>query len=145
MQRWARNIPMPEPHLIALGVGIIAEAIAGWTIPVPSWLRLAGPCLVGGGLGWAAWATWVSRDTYVADPDRLIRSGPYALGRNPMYVGWTVAYVGVGLALASGWLLLLLPGVLLFTHIAVRREESLLRERFGPAYDVYTASIRRYV
>jgi len=145
MQRWVRNIPLPEPHLIALGVGITAQAIAGWTISVPSWLRLAGLGLVAGGPAWAAWATWVSRDTYVADPDRLISSGPYALGRNPMYVGWSLAYVGIGLALASGWLLLLLPAVLLFTHVAVRREESLLRERFGQSYDLYATSIRRYV
>jgi len=145
MQRQARNIPLPEPHLIALGVGLVADALVAWTISVPSWLRPAGLCLVGGGLAWAAWATWVSGDTRLADPDRLIRTGPYAVGRNPMYVGWTVAYLGVGLALASVWLVLLLPGVLLFTHIAVRREERLLRERFGPAYAAYAASIRRYV
>ena len=145
MQRWVRNIPLPEPHLIALGVGIAADVFVGWSLSMPSWLRLAGLCLVGAGLAWAAWATWVSRDTYVADPDRLISSGPYAVGRNPMYVGWTAAYLGVGLALANVWLLLLLPGVMLFTHIAVRREESLLRKRFGPAYAAYAASIRRYV
>jgi protein-S-isoprenylcysteine O-methyltransferase Ste14 len=138
-------MPLPEPHLIALGVGLTAQAILGWTISVPLWLRLAGLGLVGGGLAWAGWATWVARDTYVADPDRLISSGPYALGRNPMYVGWTVAYVGIGLASASVWLLLLLPVVLLVTHVGVRREESVLRERFGPSYDAYKTSIRRYV
>ena len=112
---------------------------------MPSWLRMAGLCLAGGGLAWATWAAWVSGDTLLADPDRPIRGGPYAVGRNPMYVGWTVAYLGVGLALASVWLVLLLPGVLLFTHIAVRREERLLGERFGPAYAAYAASVRRYV
>jgi protein-S-isoprenylcysteine O-methyltransferase Ste14 len=145
MQRWARNIPVPEPHVIALGVGITAGALSGWTLSMPSWLRLAGLCLAGGGLAWTTWATFVSRETYLADPDRLISGGPYAVGRNPMYVGWTVAYVGVGLALASVWLVLLLPGVLLVTDIAVRREERLLRERFGPAYAAYAASVRRYV
>jgi protein-S-isoprenylcysteine O-methyltransferase Ste14 len=145
MQRWVHNIPLPEPHLIALGVGIAAEVFVGWTVSVPGWLRAAGLCLVGGGLAWVAWATWVSRDTNVANPDRLISNGPYAVGRNPMYVGWTVAYVGVGLALANLWLALLLPGVLLFTHIAVRREERLLRQRFGPAYLAYLAAVRRYV
>ncbi len=62
-----------------------------------------------------------------------------------MYVGWTVSYLGVGMALANAWLILLLPAVLLFTHFAVRREERSLQARFGPAYTAYTETVRRYV
>jgi protein-S-isoprenylcysteine O-methyltransferase Ste14 len=91
------------------------------------------------------WATWVSAGTHLADPDRLVRRGPYAVGRNPMYVGWTLTYAGIGLALASVWLVLLLPAVLVYTHLEVRREEERLRARFGPAYTTYCATTRRYL
>ena len=145
MPRWARNVPLPEPHLFGLAVGIAAGIFAPWTLPVPSWLRVAGLCLVGAGLALVAWATWASVDTHLADPDRVIRRGPYAVSRNPMYVGWTVAYLGVAVALANVWLVVLLPAVLLVTDVAVRREERRLQARFGPAYTDYVTSVRRYV
>ena len=103
MQRWARNVPLPEPHLVA-SRSVSLRTYSRVDVPGAIVVRLAGLCLVGAGLAWAAWATWVSVDTRLADPDRLIRRGPYAVSRNPMYVGWTVAYLGVGLALANVWL-----------------------------------------
>jgi protein-S-isoprenylcysteine O-methyltransferase Ste14 len=142
---WVRNFPLPQAHLIGLGVGIAAGFLSSWTFAVPAWLRLVGGCLAVLGLVWAAWATWASADTHLADPDRVVRRGPYAVGRNPMYVGWTMTYLGIGLALASVWLLLLLPGVLLLTHLEVRREEKRLRDRFGAAYAAYLATTRRYL
>jgi protein-S-isoprenylcysteine O-methyltransferase Ste14 len=48
-------------------------------------------------------------------------------------------------ALASGWLLVLAVGVLLGTHLVVRREERRLLARFGSTYAAYAATVRRYV
>jgi protein-S-isoprenylcysteine O-methyltransferase Ste14 len=98
-----------------------------------------------GGLALAAWATWAAGETDLAVPDRLVARWPYAASRNPMYVGWTLAYLGAAGALASGWLLLLTPGVLLGTHLAVRREERGLLARFGPTYATYATEVRRYL
>jgi protein-S-isoprenylcysteine O-methyltransferase Ste14 len=145
MRPLARNIPLPEPCLIALAVGLAAEWVARWALPVPASLRIAGLCLTIGGMALAAWATWASRDTRLALPDQLIVRGPYAASRNPMYAGWTLAYLGLAGALASGWLLVLVPGVLFGMHIAVRREERRLLARFGPTYAAYAATVRRYV
>ncbi len=145
MPRWLRNVPLPEPHLIGLGAGVIAGVLVPWTFPLPPWQRLAGLSLIGGGLLLAAWATWVSSDADLADPDRLVVSGPYAASRNPMYVGWTLAYVGIALALANVWLALLLPGVLLFMHVVIRREERLLQASFGDEYRTYLTRVRRYL
>jgi protein-S-isoprenylcysteine O-methyltransferase Ste14 len=145
MARWLRNVPLPEPHLIGFGVGLIAGLIHGWTFPAPPWLRLAGLCVAAAGLALAAWAMVVSAGTYLADPDRLVFGGPYAASRNPMYVGWTAAYVGIAIALANIWLVLLLPAVLAFTHFAVRREEKMLQIRFGEGYRVYATRVRRYL
>ena len=43
-----------------------------------------------------------------------------------------------------GWPLLL-PGVLLATHVVVVREERSLEARFGAAYRSYRSSVRRYL
>jgi protein-S-isoprenylcysteine O-methyltransferase Ste14 len=43
------------------------------------------------------------------------------------------------------WPLLLLPGVLLVTHVVVVREEQYLEGRFAAAYRSYKTSVRRYL
>lgn len=145
MRPWLRNIPLPQPHLIALGVGVGLGVLTGWVLRLPSWLWLVDLLLVAAGLALIAWATWASARTHLANPDRLVTTGPYAMGRNPMYVGWTLAYVGIALTLASVWLVLFLPAVLVATHLTVRHEEDRLRARFGSAYTAYAEAVRRYV
>jgi protein-S-isoprenylcysteine O-methyltransferase Ste14 len=140
-----RNAPLPEPHLIGLGAGVIGGVLVPWNLPLPPGLRLAGVCLAGGGLLLAAWATLASSDTKLANPGQLVIRGPYAFSRNPMYVGWTLAYVGVALGIANVWLAVFLPGVLLLTHVVVCREEKLLHARFGAEYGSYITRVRRYL
>jgi protein-S-isoprenylcysteine O-methyltransferase Ste14 len=70
-------------------------------------------------------------------PDQLVDSGPYAFSRNPMYVAWTLGYVGVALVAGTAWPLLLLPAVLVLTHVVVKREERCLERRFGAACQSY--------
>jgi protein-S-isoprenylcysteine O-methyltransferase Ste14 len=62
-----------------------------------------------------------------------------------MYLAWTLVYVGIALAANAAWPLLLLPVVLLVTHIVVLREERSLERRFGPVYRRYKTSVRRYL
>jgi protein-S-isoprenylcysteine O-methyltransferase Ste14 len=78
-------------------------------------------------------------------PDQLVDSGPYAYSRNPMYVAWTLSCVGVALVAGTAWPLLLLPVVLIVTHIVVLQEERNLERRFGAAYQRYKTSVRRYL
>jgi protein-S-isoprenylcysteine O-methyltransferase Ste14 len=143
--RWIRNVPLPEPHLVALGVGVAAGAVRGWDVSVPPLVRFAGLGVVGAGAALVTWATRAAVRTHLAEPDRLVVAGPYAFSRNPMYVGWTLGYVGLGLALMNAWLAALLPAVVVVTHLTVRREESRLRDRFGSRYLAYAADVRRYL
>jgi protein-S-isoprenylcysteine O-methyltransferase Ste14 len=145
MRSQLRNNPLPQPHLIALGVGVGLELLTGWVLPLPSWLRLVGLGMVAAGLALIAWATWASAGTHLTSPDRLVTTGPYAIGRNPMYLGWTLAYLGAASTLAAVWLMLLLPAVLVATHLTVHHEESRLRARFGAAYATYATAVRRWV
>jgi protein-S-isoprenylcysteine O-methyltransferase Ste14 len=98
------------------------------------------------GLGFAAWARvligrfWSGAVTLKAD-HALIRGGPYAWTRHPIYSGLLLALTGTALARDSlgGFLGL----ALLFAGLVVklRQEERLLLEHFGPAYETYRAEV----
>jgi len=97
------------------------------------------------GLLVTAWAVVAARDVDVTSPTKVVTSGPYALSRNPMYLGWTVAYLGIALVARSRWLLILLPALLAYTHGTVLHEERRLETRLGRDYTQYRARVRRYL
>ena len=143
--RWA-NVPLPEAHLVGLGAGFLVQRIAPWTLSRPSWVgQIVGWASVLTGLLLVAWAVRTAADVDLERPNQLVRGGPYAFSRNPMYVAWTLAYVGIALVADAAWPLLLLPVVLVVTHIVIVREERSLERRFGAAYRSYKRSVRRYL
>jgi protein-S-isoprenylcysteine O-methyltransferase Ste14 len=76
----------------------------------------------------------------------LVASGPFAILRNPIYVGNIALWVGFALIARLVWLapvmLLLLA---LEYHAIVRWEERLLESRFGDAYRAYAALVPRWI
>lgn len=77
---------------------------------------------------------------------RLTAAGPYALVRNPLYVGSLLATVGVGLATATLSLtVVLLVAVALYYDRTVRREEAFLIQQFGAPYRAYLAAVPRWL
>jgi protein-S-isoprenylcysteine O-methyltransferase Ste14 len=72
----------------------------------------------------------------------LVRSGPYAVVRHPVYTGLGLHFAGVCLATGNA---LLIAGTLLVSYPAfylrARAEEVLLRERFGPEYEKYAREV----
>lgn len=76
----------------------------------------------------------------------LVTDGPYRLSRNPMYLGMTLAYLGLSLSLGTLWALAFLPVVIVIVDLAViRREESYLEEKYGEEYNAYRRSVRRWI
>ena len=143
--RWG-NVPLPEPHLTGIGAGVLLHVAASWRPPWPEWAGHAcGWPLILAGLWLVAWALRAAAAVDLEQPDRLVLKGPYAFSRNPMYVGWTLVYVGIALAVNTVWPLLLLPVVLAVTQVVVVREERVLESRFGAAYRGYRTSVRRYL
>jgi protein-S-isoprenylcysteine O-methyltransferase Ste14 len=143
--RWG-NIPIPEAHLVGLGTGMLLQALMPWSMPWPARIgHLCGWPLILAGLGLGAWAVREAADVNLGRPDQLVRSGPYALSRNPMYVAWTLGYAGAASVASTAWPLLLLPVVLVATQVVVMREERSLERRFGTAYRSYKTSVRRYL
>jgi protein-S-isoprenylcysteine O-methyltransferase Ste14 len=138
------NVPIPEQHVVPLVVAAVAERVLRVRLPgPPAALRVCGLLLLIAGTTLAGRAWRSARDVRLADPDRLVTTGPYARWRHPMYRAWSLGHVGWALLTRSGWALAgWLPAVL-----AVRREveseEAALRRRFGTAWDWYVEAVPR--
>jgi protein-S-isoprenylcysteine O-methyltransferase Ste14 len=76
----------------------------------------------------------------------LIDTGPFALIRNPLYVGNILLWVGFAVTARLLWLA---PVVVLLLgaeyHAIVKWEESLLASRLGDAYRSYTDRVPRWL
>jgi len=71
----------------------------------------------------------------------VVRIGPYAIVRNPMYSSAAVYFIGMSLALGSYWGLI--PAILTILGLVWRLfdEEKLLAENL-PGYSEYCAKVR---
>lgn len=77
--------------------------------------------------------------------DLAIR-GPYAMVRNPMYLGRYFIVLGFLMLLGQWWILVLYTVVYwYYMDTRVEREEAHLRPIFGPRYDEYCARVRRFM
>jgi protein-S-isoprenylcysteine O-methyltransferase Ste14 len=75
----------------------------------------------------------------------IVTTGVFAWLRNPMYVGGTIALIGLAILLASDWMVVTTLVMALVLHFGVvRREERYLNEKFGKVYRDYCAQVSRY-
>lgn len=141
---WA-NVPVPEPHVVGLLVGLALHRIRPWRLTEHRRAaRAAGWTPTATGLALVGWALRAVGSADVRTPTALVDTGPYAFGRNPMYVGWTLLYGGVGLLLDSAWVALSAIPVLAATHAVVRQEERGLERTFDDYRD-YRRDVPRYL
>jgi len=114
--------------------------LQAWYLPLLAWgylqYRLSGGYrlrLGGGGPG---------MDT---PPERLVTSGPFALCRNPMYLGHVIFLAGLALSLRSWLGAALALGTAVWLQFRVRRDERRLAERFGEPYMQYCSRVKRWI
>ncbi|WP_439579061.1 methyltransferase family protein [Elioraea sp.] len=146
-----------HPPVLYGGALLLALALE-WLVPLaplvawPDGLRHgAASMLMVFGLCIAGWSAWLFHRAGTGIPTwhaarRLVVKGPYAISRNPMYLGVTAAYAGLALALANAWALLLLaPVLVMMDRGVIAREEPYLEARFGQPYRDYSARVRRWL
>jgi protein-S-isoprenylcysteine O-methyltransferase Ste14 len=94
---------------------------------------------------WAVGQIGVISRTRTTRLGPLITSGPFALCRNPLYVGNLLLWAGFTVWSGLLWMLPITLGVfIVYYRSIIRWEETLLTERFGDAYAAYAAETPRW-
>jgi protein-S-isoprenylcysteine O-methyltransferase Ste14 len=76
----------------------------------------------------------------------LVATGIHGWTRNPIYLGFFLVYVGIGVVVRSPWILILtLPLAVVIRYGVVAREEAYLDRRFGHTYRDYKTRVRRWL
>lgn len=114
-----------------------------WQEPVGVWL-LAGMLVLAG----ATVRAWANRhcNYNLRAQNKLATTGPYALMRNPLYIGNGLVILA---AVASSGLIWMVPVTLvwigLIYNLTVLREEPRMLERYGQPYQDYCDRVPRWV
>jgi protein-S-isoprenylcysteine O-methyltransferase Ste14 len=144
------------PPLIFLGF-LAAAAVLEAIMPLPvavahSLARyVAGAVLAAGGFVMIATGTrrFAAAGTNVPPTlptTALVVDGIYRRTRNPLYLGLSLIYLGLGVAAGSLWAIGLLVPLLWVINVGVvKREERYLERKFGDAYRDYKARVRRWI
>ena len=147
------GVIMRPPYLFA-GLAVIAIGLdLVWPWPwIPASMQIMGGgvlIVMAGSLLGAALFCFRHAGTHVETwkpSSALVTDGPYRVTRNPIYVAFLVAFIGLACALDNPWFLILGPVLAAILDVGViRREERYLEARFGEAYRAYCRDVGRWL
>jgi len=107
-----------------------------------SWIVYPGLLATVAGLAFALWSRihlgrYWSGNITIKEGHRVIRTGPYAMVRHPLYTGWLVATFGSALVSGTADAFFGLELVILAFAIKLQREERVLVRELGDEYRRY--------
>ena len=114
-------------------------------LPPDQWLAWSGVALTAMGAAIAIWARYCLGEYWSArvslkEGHRIIRSGPYAFVRHPIYTGMALGMIGTAIVVGE-WRGVLAVALVLAAHSRkALREEALLIQEFGGEYVAYRRS-----
>lgn len=156
-KRWNQGTPQRRDNRSRWGllVQVVAYALiwqgAFWTRH-PSSVRVALSVVF---FVFAALLSWTATnalgrhlrfDAAVTADHELIRTGPYAIVRHPIYASMLAVLLGTGFMIAAP--VRFLPALLIFligTEIRVRTEDNLLASHFGERFQAYRQEVPAYI
>ncbi len=146
------TIPWPPILFFAalLGGAIISRAFRIPFLDASYGMAALGWCVIFGALGVMAWAflAFNAAKTTILPHQAstaLIRTGPFAFSRNPIYLSELAILVGLGLVSQPvWWWLAAFAFHRAITKLAIEREEAHLAARFGADWTDYAAKVRRW-
>ncbi len=143
--------PPPLIFLSALGAGFaLSRKIGTGSLPPKLRVPIGSAALVAGTSLMRSFVQAFARAGTPLDPYKpsqaIVTDGPYALSRNPAYLGMTLTYTGISLLSNSPWALAPLPIALAaIDRGVIAREERYLEGRFGAPYLEYKRRVRRWI
>lgn len=150
----AKPSNVPWPPIIAaaaLLLSILAGRIIALPLPDAAFLRMIGVLLLLAAIAldiWSVTTLRAARTTIMPTrkSTRLVTAGPYGFSRNPIYCGYVLFLIGLGLIFANAWFVAFAAATAYGIHrFAIEREELHLLAVFGAEYESYCRRVRRWV
>ena len=119
-------------------------------VPLSPILEYIGVALTAAGLIFAVWArvylggNW-SGSVTVKQDHVLIRSGPYAFVRHPIYTGLLLAALGTAVSIGRIRCFVGVALLVLILRLKSRLEEHFMQEQFGEQYTSYRRDVKALV
>ena len=146
-----QNLPLPAASAVGVVTVLLLDRVRPAPISGPRALqRTAGAAVLAAGAALNAWALIERRRRtsgrfHLEQPESIVTTGPYAFSRHPMYAGWWLIHLGVGVLRGSAWLAMTVPVAVLVEHFGGSVvEERELRLQFGTEYARYAERVPRY-
>jgi protein-S-isoprenylcysteine O-methyltransferase Ste14 len=141
--RLTYTIPVVAAFYILLGNDINWGWLQNRLYPGSIAIAATGVALTAAGIAVAIWARFYigqnwSGTVTIKVGHQLIRTGPYAWVRHPIYSGILLASLGTALVRREPRGLIALALLWIAFSIKSRREEAFMRQTFGPEYDAYS-------
>jgi protein-S-isoprenylcysteine O-methyltransferase Ste14 len=77
---------------------------------------------------------------------KIIKTGVFAISRNPLYLGGSIFLLGIALLLNTLWAIVMLVLSSIICHyVLIIPEEQYLARKFGNEYEEYIASVNRWL
>ena len=141
----------PSYFFAALAFTLAAHFLFPLAIIIPTAWRIAGllPIALGVALNIVADRQFKQRGTEVKPFMRssaLVTDGVFRISRNPMYLGMVLIVAGAAVieGSLSPWIAVAALAVLL-DRVFIVREEAMLEETFGSAFQQYRQNVRRWL
>ncbi|MCF6466071.1 methyltransferase family protein [Clostridium sp. Cult2] len=141
-----KNEFLPSILNVIAGIGVfIISFLVEIRVPISTEVaKFLGLFIVSVGITLVIWSAMHIKEAFFGEVepklDVLVKNGPYRFIRHPVYLGMTIAFTGLPIALRS-WLGLI--GVFfLFLPSEIYRaklEEKALKSKFGSEWEDYTA------
>ena len=141
----------PRIYLTSIAMGVLTQILAPLLFVPEALSAPVGASLVVIAIALLVWSVAKFRAAGTPVPAReptttIVRSGPYRLSRNPIYLAYSLFQLGLAIWINSVWLLAtLVVAVWLIHHLVIPREEQYLERRFGAEYLNYKASVGRWL
>lgn len=119
-------------------------------LPNSAVLQFAGATLCALGVGFAIWARRILAHNWNAtvtrgEEQQLVRNGPYAVVRHPIYSGFLTALLGMLFALGEVRAVILLAGGAVVLLTKMKHEEAILDAAFPDDYRRYQQRVARLI
>jgi protein-S-isoprenylcysteine O-methyltransferase Ste14 len=119
-------------------------------LPDVAALAYLGVAITAAGIAFAVWARFVlgqnwSSQVTVKQGHELIRRGPYALVRHPIYSGLLLGLFGTAIGVGELRGLIALAFFIVAWWLKARTEETLMIEQFGEQYRQYRRDVKALI